>query len=153
MPVVIFCKEFCSFAVSSGAISWSEINDEFQSIHGSIERAFNTAVNEPKIVSREQLVETNSAPAITAASSDPAVYSNCRDQGRGGAAPGTKAPPSDPMRKLMTSVFDEALGGQSPAGNNVIYLGEDVRHGGYVIVFSMSLCLVSCVFIFICLAA
>jgi hypothetical protein len=34
------------------------------------------------------------------------------------------------MRKLMTQLFDDALGGHTPAGKHAVYLGEDVRHGG-----------------------
>jgi hypothetical protein len=34
------------------------------------------------------------------------------------------------MRKHMTTFFDEALSGQTVAGDRVVYLGEDVRHGG-----------------------
>jgi hypothetical protein len=34
------------------------------------------------------------------------------------------------MRKHMTTIFDEALSGQTIAGDRVVYLGEDVRHGG-----------------------
>lgn len=36
------------------------------------------------------------------------------------------------MRKHMTSIFDEALSGKTIAGDRVVYIGEDVRHGGYV---------------------
>jgi hypothetical protein len=32
----------------------------------------------------------------------------------------------------MTAVFDEALSGQTVAKDRVVYLGEDVRHGGSV---------------------
>jgi hypothetical protein len=36
----------------------------------------------------------------------------------------------DSMRKHMTKLFDEALGGLTSAGKRVVYIGEDVRHGG-----------------------
>eukprot|EP00604_Paraphysomonas_vestita_P000322 CAMPEP_0174826424 /NCGR_PEP_ID=MMETSP1107-20130205/44007_1 /TAXON_ID=36770 /ORGANISM="Paraphysomonas vestita, Strain GFlagA" /LENGTH=95 /DNA_ID=CAMNT_0016059545 /DNA_START=482 /DNA_END=766 /DNA_ORIENTATION=+ len=34
----------------------------------------------------------------------------------------------------MTSIFSEILSGQSIAGDRVVYIGEDVRHGGYYLV-------------------
>jgi hypothetical protein len=42
------------------------------------------------------------------------------------------------MRKHMTAVFEEALAGLTVAGDRVVYLGEDVRHGGSVSPFSIS---------------
>lgn len=116
--------------MSSGAISWSEILAEFESTAASVEKAFDAAANEPKITSREDLASTNSAPIVSAPSTGAEEralwdYSNQREkkQKNGKAA-------AEVMRKHMTALFDEALGGTSPAGEHVVYLGEDVRHGG-----------------------
>ena len=120
--------------MAHGATSWAEVEAEFTTIAQSVERAFSTAVNEPKIVSRAPLVESISAPEVrattTTASSDAAAYSNNRSKCSVTSGSGTAAAAAEPMRKLMTGVFDEALGGRSPAGKHTVYLGEDVRHGG-----------------------
>lgn len=125
--------EFCKLAVSSGAISWSEILTEFENTSASVEKAFDAAANEPKITSREELARTNSAPIVpapgTPGSEERALwdYSNQREKKQ---KSGGKAGAAEVMRKHMTTLFDEALGGSSPAGEHVVYLGEDVRHGG-----------------------
>ncbi len=123
--------EFCKLAVESGAISWSEILTEFEATAATVEKAFDAAANEPKITSREDLVQSNSAPIVSAPVAAGQAqklfdYSNHREQhasGKGKAA-------AEVMRKHMTALFDEALSGRSPAGEHVVYLGEDVRHGG-----------------------
>lgn len=128
------CVEFCKTAVASNAITWAEIDQEFQSIQTATERAFNSAVNEPKILERQPLLDSVSAPEARGARGAAVAgadwsYSNRREHkaAKGGAAPKGAA---EVMRKHMTTVFDEALGGHSPAGQHAIYLGEDVRHGG-----------------------
>jgi hypothetical protein len=117
--------------VAAGSTTWHEIHDEFVHIQHATEAAFNAAANEPKITSREALEATNSAPEVTAGRPAPSAwaYSNSRDQ-KAPAAEGAKAGAPEVMRKLMTQLFDEALGGHTPAGKHAVYLGEDVRHGG-----------------------
>ena len=123
--------EFCKLAVESGAISWSEILAEFENTANTVEKAFDAAANEPKITSREDLIQSNSASIVSApvaAGQVPKLfdYSNHREQ----HAHGKGKVVAEVMRKHMTALFDEALSGQSPAGDHVVYLGEDVRHGG-----------------------
>lgn len=127
----LLCTEFCKLAVESGAISWSEILAEFEYTATTVEKAFDAAANEPKITSREELVQSNSAPIVSApvaAGQVPKLfdYSNHREQ----HAHGKGKVVAEVMRKHMTALFDEALSGHSPAGDHVVYLGEDVRHGG-----------------------
>ena len=126
--------EFCKTAVASKAITWTEIDEEFQSIQAATERAFNAAVNEPKILERQPLLDSLSAPEArgargTAVEGADWSYSNRREHKAAKGATATKVA-AEVMRKHMTTVFDEALGGHSPAGQHAIYLGEDVRHGG-----------------------
>lgn len=142
-------------------MSWADIDAEFQSIQAATERAFYAAANEPKILERQPLLDSVSAPEMRGARGDGTAgatttthtgtgsttadggavdcladwsYSNRRERkagkGSGPTATTAKSAPAEVMRKLMTAVFDEALGGHSPAGAHAIYLGEDVRHGG-----------------------
>lgn len=122
--------------MASKAITWAEIDQEFQSIQAATERAFNAAVNEPKILERQPLLDSVSAPEargarVAAVHGADWSYSNRREHR---AAKGA----AEVMRKHMTAVFDEALGGHSPAGQHAIYLGEDVRHGGYASFYLLS---------------
>jgi hypothetical protein len=113
-------------------MTWSEVLSEFETAQTAVEHAFDATVNEPKITSRENLVNTLSAPVVPGPSGDEKEwdYSNHREKKHRAAAGSGKAPAPEAMRKHMTAVFDEALGGVSPAGEHVVYLGEDVRHGG-----------------------
>lgn len=84
------------------------------------------AVNEPKLLARSQLADSNSAPLqpfVAVISKPPSISSTHQHNSGGGEV-------KESMRKLMTRVFDEALGGGSAAGDTVVYIGEDVRHGG-----------------------
>jgi pyruvate/2-oxoglutarate/acetoin dehydrogenase E1 component len=38
------------------------------------------------------------------------------------------------MRKNMTRALDEFLSGSATRGSDVVYIGEDVEHGGYYLV-------------------
>jgi hypothetical protein len=118
--------------VAADAITWPEVLDEFERIQATTEAAFNAAVNEPKITSRVALEQTNSAKEVTGNKPDSSTwsYSNNRDAkpSLGGGTAAAQAP--EVMRKLMTQLFDDALGGATPAGKHAVYLGEDVRHGG-----------------------
>lgn len=135
--ISVYCApvEFCKTAVASKAITWAEIDQEFHAIQSATEQAFNAAVNEPKILERQPLLDSVSAPEVRgargAAGAEDWSYSNRREHKTKAVAGAPKAP-AEVMRKHMTTVFDEALGGHSPAGQHAIYLGEDVRHGGYV---------------------
>lgn len=118
------------------ATTWADIYKEFDIIQKATEAAFDTAVNEPKITSREDLEATNSAPEHTAGRTDASEweYSQVREQYQqlqlqSQDQGGSKSTP-EVMRKLMTQLYDEVLGGRSPAGAHAVYVGEDVRHGG-----------------------
>ena len=131
---LLYCLEFCKTAVASGSMEWTDIQSDFQSIQTAIEKSFETAANEPKITSNAALIESNSAPVQNNSSTtkpDTWDYSNNRENMYlAQKESGKKSPTGEVMRKLMTTLYEEALGGRTPAGEHVVYVGEDVRHGG-----------------------
>lgn len=103
-------------AVKLGVATYDELADEYESIWKATEIAFDTAVREPKITTREEVVARNAQPLVAIGGIKTAdTESEERRQ---------------VMRKQMTRVFDEQLA-ERP---NLVYLGEDVEHGGYYIV-------------------
>jgi hypothetical protein len=52
---------FCTYLIANGIKSLAEIKDRFEYLQHTIEQAFDRAVNEPKIHSRSELIEQNSA--------------------------------------------------------------------------------------------
>lgn len=99
-----------------GVYQAKEVEDMFASLQDQVTNAFDLAVEEPKISSREALIASNSLPIYTRPK---AAKAAAKDSGR-----------PEVMRKQMTRVFDEIL----DADRRVVYLGEDVRHGGYYLV-------------------
>lgn len=139
-------------AHAAGEVTVQEMVERYQHIWQSTEKAFDQVVNEPKITDRKALIATNAVELPLAAS-----YAS--DSFRGGACVSTQTynglglkrldpatakskthGPVDNMRKHMTRLFDEALSGGKarntylPSTTSVVYLGEDVRHGGYYLV-------------------
>lgn len=106
-----------------------------------MEEAFEIAAEEPKIATREQVLSRNSRPLSQVDSvpvppsythlSTPSVeksseaYSSNSDEG-----PGASQGAREVMRKHMTQALDEAL----QAYPQLVYIGEDVVHGGYYLV-------------------
>ena len=120
----------CAMALERGVITESDLVSRFERTQRIVEEAFNQAVNEPKIadLGLDALVATNSQPLTR--SSDSFI---CRDESASLKHPSVKATnPSVPeaMRKHMTRAYDELLTNQK----DVIYIGEDVTHGGYYLV-------------------
>lgn len=112
-----------SDAVANGIVTFEEAHQELTKIIEMVETAFDTACNEPKIDSVSQLVDSNSAPVVTDASTG---YCSVRPihptpvKNMSAAVPKTKL---EPMRKQMTRVFDEILA----KNQDVVYIGEDVQ--------------------------
>jgi hypothetical protein len=88
----------------------------YDDITVSTERAFDVAVNEPKLTSRVDLVASNSSPLAAALP--------VKDVMEKSSAMSNARP--DNMRKHMTALYGEFLEKYS----NGVYIGEDVRHGG-----------------------
>jgi 2-oxoisovalerate dehydrogenase E1 component len=105
----------CAQVAEAGLFTYPQLLAMYDDIHARTRRAFAAAVQEPKIATREELVQTNSAPLV-------AVPSVIRDHPAG--------PKGHVMRKHMTRVIDETLARHPQA----VYLGEDVVHGGYYLV-------------------
>ncbi|KAG7358941.1 dehydrogenase E1 component [Nitzschia inconspicua] len=97
--------------------TYAELYDRFQEILKKTESAFSKAMDEPK-VSLDDMIERVSVPIVP--------VPPCRESWKKNA---TIEKPQV-MRKHMTRVLEEVL----EADPSVVYLGEDVRHGGYYLV-------------------
>ena len=121
----------CAQMVRSGVYSQAELADRFEELAASAKLTFDKASEEPKLTDLGELLDRVSAPLSPMPSGS--IYAALQPvcglhalQARSGET-GSKA---HVMRKHMTSVFDELLG----SNPNMVYLGEDVRHGGYYLV-------------------
>eukprot|EP00927_Polykrikos_kofoidii_P043840 TRINITY_DN3793_c0_g1_i8.p1 TRINITY_DN3793_c0_g1~~TRINITY_DN3793_c0_g1_i8.p1 ORF type:complete len:1006 (+),score=181.74 TRINITY_DN3793_c0_g1_i8:39-3020(+) len=146
----------CERAVKAGLATFPELLARFDELATLIEEAFDVASAEPKVSSREAIIGFNSQPlvpktevvAATAAiataaaksaaarpkspsevtvaspvtSGDKEVCAETSGESGGGS---TGAPLV--MRRCMTRAIDEQLS-QRP---ELVYIGEDVEHGGY----------------------
>jgi len=83
-----------------------------------VEEAFDAASAEPKVETREACVRVNSQPLVPKA----AVAAKAAE------AP-LEAAPAAP--KVMRWCMTRAIGEQLEARRNLVYIGEDVQHGGY----------------------
>lgn len=99
-------------------ITYAELYDRFQDIHTRAEQAFAQAMQEPK-VSLEDMIARVSPPLASLPSSQTKSEITTVDNEK-----------PQVMRKHMTRIYDEFLANDP----SVVYLGEDVRHGGYYLV-------------------
>ena len=99
-----------------------------------IENAFEIAVNEPKISSKEELIKSNSASLYITPKIKNQLKNNFeRHLISSKVATLDKSNDNDKpevMRKNMTRFYNELLTQQS----DTVYIGEDVQHGGYYLV-------------------
>jgi 2-oxoisovalerate dehydrogenase E1 component len=123
----------CAMAVEREVYSQDELVARFQQIQDSVENAFDKAVNEPKITDVNTLLTTNSQPLTHRVSkwiekdeSKTLKHPSTQVQAKQSKSSGI----ADAMRKHMTRVYDELL----TEHKDVIYIGEDVSHGGYYLV-------------------
>jgi hypothetical protein len=130
---------FIHSAIRCGHVTSEYVASRFDELQDIIERAFDAASAEPKINNRVALVRSNSQPLDSGYSSKSLIESNGKKKsldmddvfsnvsGSGAAiAPKRVTATCDVMRKHMNRVFDEAL----VANKNMMYIGEDVQHGG-----------------------
>ncbi len=122
----------CAELVALGVYTAEELQAETNRLVDLIEQSFDVAVNEPKITSNDLLVESNSQPLTPIPTPTSSVGSV-----RSLATLGPVRLPSassrekvENMRKHMTRFYDELLCTQ----RDVVYIGEDVQHGGYYLV-------------------
>eukprot|EP00980_Cylindrotheca_fusiformis_P020562 scaffold7641_cov115-Cylindrotheca_fusiformis.AAC.8 len=114
-------KSAMTQAVALGTTTYPELYHRFQEIYEWTEEAFATAIQEPK-VTLEEMMDRVSAPLASL----PKTITH-KD---GKSSNDTKTNKPQVMRKHMTRVFHELLDQDS----SVVYMGEDVRHGGYYLV-------------------
>lgn len=107
-----------------GATTYSQVRDRWVEIQHSTVAAFATASSEEK-VTRAEMLERVSAPQTVAGikNNPPNVITQPSDRG---IAVGKR----EVMRKHMTRVIAETM----QHDESVVYLGEDVIHGGYYVV-------------------
>lgn len=112
----------CGSAVAEGITTYGELRDMFEGIRHKATCAFTASVAlDDRIDNRQMLLDRNSAPLVPFTQPAPAATK---------AAKAKKAAKVDVMRKHMTGVFKEAL----DAYPELVYIGEDVEHGGYYLV-------------------
>lgn len=110
-------------AVGQGVVSYAELAARFDELAAMIEEAFDAASLEPKVPSKHACGTFNSQPLVP---KEEVEAARARRQGRPAAA-GSGAGPGMVMRRSMTRVLDELLE-ERP---QLVYVGEDVQHGGY----------------------
>lgn len=145
----------CEGLVTAGLYTHSELADRFESTWQMTQQAFEKADQEPKIKTREQVSRWNAAPlqsmeAVSTGSAakakklpaqtyiKPTADSSARNPQQllagnvfRGELPERSAE-TQVLRKHMTRVFDELLSCEEY--RDVVYIGEDVAHGGYYLV-------------------
>jgi len=107
-------KSFCQQAVNSKLISQKELAQLWEAVHSLIVPAFNKASAEKKIGTREAIL-ARTKPQLA----------DCSEFVEHGTRMNKSKP--QPMRVLMNQIFKETLA----TIPNSVYIGEDVRHGGY----------------------
>jgi 2-oxoisovalerate dehydrogenase E1 component len=109
------------------ALTYSEVYDRFIEIGDMVRRAFNTAAEEPKITTRKEMIDQVAQPMVQVPRLRPELLTTQPGETEIDKSKRTKR---DVMRKHMTRVISETM------TNNpkVVYIGEDVEHGGYYLV-------------------
>mmetsp|Transcript_9392 Transcript_9392/g.20376 ORF Transcript_9392/g.20376 Transcript_9392/m.20376 type:complete len:816 (+) Transcript_9392:174-2621(+) len=112
-------SEECARLVEQGYAAYPELLSKMNRIEEMIETAFDQATQEPKVSSRETLISFNSQPEVYKTEVQKQISS----------LPAPPATPKSPqlMRQCMTLALDEQLSMRK----NLVYIGEDVQHGGY----------------------
>ena len=136
---VVMTTGALELARTAGVFDGVDLSERYRYLWDCTEKAFQQAVNEEKITDRQRLCSSNAPPLVSIPSMTTDTTPRYSGLGAkqlavasGGGASSGAALKVDSMRKHMTRVLDEALGGDSAAGERVVYIGEDVRHGGCV---------------------
>ena len=115
-------------AEQRNAITYSEAHDRFLEIGEMVRDSFNMAAEEPKITSRDEMIERVSQPMVSLPQL-PTEKLVCND-GLLWKSNNGKQKKREVMRKHMTRVISEVMAKDS----KIVYIGEDVEHGGYYLV-------------------
>jgi 2-oxoisovalerate dehydrogenase E1 component len=114
-------------AVETGAVSYDVLLRRFNDLQRTCVDAFDMATREPK-VDRSAMVSRVSAPAVAVPRLPGSILtSNTVESVDDGDS---STPKTEVMRKLMTRVLAETF----ESDPSVVYMGEDVQHGGYYVV-------------------
>lgn len=109
-------------AVHAGIWDSGELARRFDELVSMVEHAFDAASAEPKITSRTQCLSVNSQPLVPKEKIQSSVQARHTPQS-------TLQSQTTPhvMRRHMNRVLDELL----EERKELVYIGEDVQHGGY----------------------
>eukprot|EP01062_Namystynia_karyoxenos_P078300 TRINITY_DN8045_c10_g1_i1.p1 TRINITY_DN8045_c10_g1~~TRINITY_DN8045_c10_g1_i1.p1 ORF type:complete len:839 (+),score=252.98 TRINITY_DN8045_c10_g1_i1:73-2589(+) len=116
----------CAQAVREGVATPGELAAMWGDLWERTRRAFDVAVNEPKVTSRDAVLGFTAQPLPSETRSAAGYVRRHDPEAVRAAAPKDR----HVMRKRMTQVFAEALE-EDPS---VVYIGEDCEHGGYYLV-------------------
>ena len=111
------------------ALSYSEAQDRFEEIGEMVKESFNVAAEEPKITDRNDMLDRVSQPMVSVPQMPPEKLI-CNDGVLQPKEVDGKRVKREVMRKHMTRVVSEIM----EKDNDVVYIGEDVEHGGYYLV-------------------
>jgi len=117
----------CAAAVDAGFTTYEELSKEFTRLGVEVEQAFDVAAAEPKVESREEQCARVSAPLATL---PPSARVPSQFVLLGAPQLAGKDGRRAVMRKQMTRAISESLS----AHPDMVYIGEDVEHGGYYLV-------------------
>jgi len=111
-------------AIEENIIDRNSLSKRFEEFSEMVSNSFQEASLEPKIKSRKELLNRNSAPLAKVAKK------RGRKKNPENDASGSGGEKLQVMRKHMTRLYDELLT-NSP---DIVYIGEDVQHGVYYLV-------------------
>ena len=122
----------CVKAIDHGVVaSYGELATRFQGMLDLAQECFAIAAAEPKLDDREELMRRTTpakAPPLTPKATGTKKTKEAASTKEDSTT--TKVEKPQVMRKHMTRVIDEAL----EKDRRVVYIGEDVEHGGYYLV-------------------
>ncbi|KAL7535778.1 hypothetical protein ACHAXR_008436 [Thalassiosira sp. AJA248-18] len=109
-------------------LTYSEAHDRFEEIGKIVKDSFDVAAEEPKITSRDEMLDRVSQPMVSVPQL-PMEKLVRSDEPQQQVSKGKRVK-REVMRKHMTRVVSEVL----EKDPDVVYIGEDVEHGGYYLV-------------------
>eukprot|EP00053_Salpingoeca_punica_P011422 m.101829 g.101829 ORF g.101829 m.101829 type:complete len:783 (-) comp15670_c0_seq2:1623-3971(-) len=109
----------CAQAVANGVTTYEQLTTRFRELSAKVEEAFHLAVQEPKLTSRLEALQQSQKPLAP-------LPANVRVE----VTPPTNKKRTSVMRKNMNTVIEEIM----TKNSDVVYIGEDVEHGGYYLV-------------------
>jgi len=109
----------CRRAVASGVTTFAALAARFNELAQLARDAFDAAAEEPKVSSRDAMVRLTSQPLVPKQEVVDAVHH--------AASPVTESAAPKVLRWCMTTALEEQL----QERKDLVYIGEDVQHGGY----------------------